>query len=363
MNSMRILAIVPATFDTSPGQRFRLEQWEPILLQHGITITWSPFEDESLHAVMGRSGNTFTKISGILKGFSRRFADVRRAKDFDAIYIFREAALLGPAFFERILASTGVPMVFDFDDAVWVRYVSPAHGYLSYLKMPQKTDRIIRQCARVMAGNQYLADYADQINSHITIVPTTIDTDKYRLLDGMKKQNEVPVIGWSGSFSTVQHLDTLRNALQQLAKDVRFKLRVIGTSAYELPGVEVEALPWRATSEVEDLSGFDIGIMPLPDEDWTRGKCGLKALQYMALGIPTVCSPVGVNSEIIQDGVNGILAASDDEWVSKLKQLLADAGLRTRLGEAGKQAVIKKYSAKAIAPKVAAMFQSLIRSD
>jgi glycosyltransferase involved in cell wall biosynthesis len=359
MIPMKILAIVPATFDTSPGQRFRLEQWEPILRQQGINITWSSFENEALHNVMGSSGNTLTKINGIMRGLLQRFSDVRRARDFDAIYIFREAALLGPAFFERILASTGVPLVFDFDDAVWVRYVSPAHGYLSYLKMPQKTGSIIARCAHVMAGNAYLADYALQFNTKITVIPTTIDTDKYRLPDHKKIDNGVPIIGWSGSFSTVQHLDTLRSALQQLAKDVQFKLHVIGAPTYELSGVDVVAIPWRAATEVEDLSVFEIGIMPLPDEDWTRGKCGLKALQYMALGIPTVCSPVGVNTEIIYDGINGMLAANGDEWITKLKQLLADPLLRHRLGNAAKQTVIEKYSANAIALKVATIFQSL----
>jgi len=359
MTTMKILAIVPAIFDTSPGQRFRLEQWEPILREQGIYITWSSFEDETLHEVMGRPGNMLAKVSGILRGFSHRFSDLHRANDFDAIYIFREAALLGPAIFERLLAYTGVPMVFDFDDAVWIRYVSPAHGHLSYLKMPQKTGGIIAKCAHVMAGNTYLAEYARPFNDNISVIPTTIDTEKYRVPNGMKKLSDVPVIGWSGSFSTVQHLDILRLTLQQLAKDVRYKLRVIGTSKYDLPGVDVEAIPWRAATEVEDLSGLDVGIMPLPDEDWTRGKCGLKALQYMALGIPTICSPVGVNTEIIHDGVNGMLAANDNEWITKLKLLLADVSHRERLGASGKQTVIEKYSAKAVAPKVADLFKSL----
>jgi len=160
-----------------------------------------------------------------------------------------------------------------------------------------------------MAGNRYLADYALQYNKNVSIVPTTIDTDKYHAVP--RGENPAPVIGWSGSFSTVQHLDTLRGALQRLAQETKFKLRVIGTSHYELSGVDVEAMPWRAVSEVEDLSLFDVGVMPLPDEPWSRGKCGLKALQYMALGIPTMCSPVGVNSEIIQDGMNGCIAATE----------------------------------------------------
>ena len=221
-------------------------------------------------------------------------------------------------------------MIFDFDDAVFVAYVSPSNGYLSYLKFPAKTKTICRLATHVIAGNTYLADYARQTNDNVSIVPTTIDTDKYEVLP--RKENEVPVIGWSGSFSTVQHLDSLASALRRLAQKENFRLLVIGTPVYKIDGVDVEALPWRSATEVSDLRQIDIGIMPLPDEPWSRGKCGLKALQYMALGIPTVCSPVGVNSEIIQDSFNGFLAGTEDEWVAKLTQLLNDSKLRARLG-------------------------------
>ena len=356
---MRLLAIVPSVYDTSPGQRFRLEQWEPHLQKLGVEITYAAFEDPELSATLHKPGNVGRKMRLIARAFGRRAGVVRSLRSYDAVYLFREAALLGPPIFERLVSRSGVPTIFDFDDAVFVPYVSPSNGYLSYLKFPAKTKTICRLARHVIAGNPYLADYARQTNQNVSIVPTTIDTDKYKMLP-RRNDNRVPVIGWSGSFSTVQHLDSLKGALKRLALKENFRLVVIGTPVYKIDGVDVEALPWRAATEVSDLQQIDIGIMPLPDDSWSRGKCGLKALQYMALGIPTVCSPVGVNSEIIQDGVNGFLAATEDEWVEKLKRLIHDKELRQQLGAAGRATVEAKYSAAVQAPRVYEILRSVV---
>jgi glycosyltransferase involved in cell wall biosynthesis len=346
-------------YDTSPGQRFRIEQWEPILAENGIEITYAPFETPELRDILYESGHLFDKVIAVTKGLNRRNRELRSVKEFDLVYVFREAALLGPAWFERKIASSGVPMVFDFDDAVFVSYRSPSNGYLSYLKFPGKTATICRLSAHVMVGNQYLADYALKENRNVTIIPTTIDTEKYTPLERFSEP-ETLTIGWSGSFSTVQHLDTIREVLQELAKTEKFKLRVIGTPEYDLPGVETEAIQWRSDSEIEDLQQIDIGLMPLPDEDWSRGKCGLKALQYMALGIPTICSPVGVNSTIIQDGENGYLADAKDEWIQKLKLMLHSPEIRQKIGMAGRKTVEDGYSAISQAPRVLQVFRTAI---
>lgn len=356
---MRLLAIVPSVYDTSPGQRFRLEQWEPHLRRLGVEITYEAFEDPELSATLHKPGNVPRKMRLIASAVSRRASLLRKLRDYDAVYVFREAALFGPPVFERLGHRSGVPMIFDFDDAVFVPYVSPSNGYLSYLKFPTKTKTICRLATHVIAGNPYLADYARQTNKNVSIVPTTIDTDKYSIMP-RQTNNRVPVIGWSGSFSTVQHLDALAPALRRLAQKENFRLVVIGTPVYKIDGVDVEAMPWRSATEVSDLRQIDIGIMPLPDEAWSRGKCGLKALQYMALGIPTVCSPVGVNSEIIHDSVNGFLAGTEDEWVAKLTQLLKDSELRARLGAAGRETVETKYSAAVQAPRVYEILRSVV---
>ena len=211
-----------------------------------------------------------------------------------------------------------------------------------------------------MVGNPYLAEYARQVNDRVTVIPTTIDTEKYQP-SARKESAGPPVIGWTGSYSTVQHLDTLRGALQKLAERESFRLRVIGTPTYELPPVHVEAMSWRADTELEDLSAIDIGVMPLPDDKWSKGKCGLKALQFMAMGIPTICSPVGVNTDIIQDDQNGFIASTEDEWVDKLSRLLRSHELRQRLGQAGRSTVEQKYSAITQTPRVYEIFKSVLR--
>jgi glycosyltransferase involved in cell wall biosynthesis len=355
---MRLLAIVPSICDTNPSQRFRMEQWAPLLRERGVEVTFKPFESRGLNAVLYKPGRTAEKLRLVTRALARRFGDVREARRYDAVYILREAALLGPPLFERFVARSGVPFIFDFDDAVFVPYVSPSNGYLSYLKFPGKTRSICRLAAHVMAGNAYLADYARAVNPNVTVVPTTIDTDKYTVEP--RGENDPPVIGWSGSYSTAQHLDTLRSALQKLAQRERFRLRVIGAPGFKIDGVDVEAMPWRAETEVEDLRVIDVGIMPLPDDKWSRGKCGLKALQYMALGVPTVCSPVGVNSEIIRDGENGMLASTDEEWVERLSRLLRSRELRAGLGRAGRATVEEQYSARVQAPRVFRIIESVV---
>ncbi len=356
---MHILALMPALYDTSPSQRYRLEQWEPLLRERGVEITYAPFEDEELHTLLYQPGLLGKKVQLVTRGLNRRLSLLRRVKDYDLVYILREAALFGPAIFERLIHQRGVPIVFDFDDAIFVSYRSPSNGYLSYLKFASKTKTICRIASHVMVGNPYLAEYARQVNDRVTVIPSTIDTEKYRVPLSAEKSGPL-VIGWTGSHSTVQHLDTLRGALKKLAERESFRLRVIGTATYECAPVDVEVIQWRAVSEVEDLTPIDIGVMPLPDDRWSKGKCGMKALQFMAMGIPTICSPVGVNADIIQDGLNGFLAGTEDEWVEKLSRLLRSAELRQRLGRAGRATIEQRYSAITQSPRVYEIFKSVV---
>jgi glycosyltransferase involved in cell wall biosynthesis len=356
---MRVLALMPGLYDTSPGQRYRLEQWGPLLRERGVDITYAPFEDHELHSIVYKPGQMSKKLQLVMRNLARRLSTVSEARNYDLVYILREAALLGPPIFERLIHRQRIPFVFDFDDAIFVSYRSPSNGYLSYLKFASKTKTICRLASHVMVGNPYLAEYARQVNENVTVIPTTIDTQKYQVRPPKTDDGPV-VIGWTGSFSTVQHLDTLRGALKKLAETEQFRLRVIGTPAYELSPLNVEAMPWRAATELEDLCAIDIGVMPLPDDNWSKGKCGLKALQFMALGIPTICSPVGVNTDIIQDNENGFLAATEAEWVDKLSRLLRSAELRRRLGDAGRTTVEQKYSAATQAPRVYEIFKSVL---
>ena len=360
---MKVLALVPGENRVNPGQRFRVEQWEPVLRERGIEITYSPFVTAALGSILYLRGRHVAKAAHLAAAYFRQFQSLFRARRFDLVYVFREATLIGPAVVEPLMVRQGLPVVFDFDDAIFVRYVSPANGYLSYLKSFGKAARLCREAREVMVGNDYLREYALRFNRSVTVIPTSIDVDRYRPERRRPAPDGVPLIGWTGSHSTLQHLQAAAPILSRLARRHRFRLVVIsspGDAVPEMPGVEVEFRPWRAESEVEDLADLEIGIMPLPDDNWTRGKCGLKALQYMALGIPTVASAVGVNTEIVEHGVNGFLAASEEAWIQSLGRLLEDRGLRQKLGAAARQTVLEKYAGGPTARRVAEVFERAV---
>ncbi len=362
---MKILAIVPYLYNISPGQRYRIEQWEPILRQHGVEITFVPFENHDLNRRIYQPGQYGRKARAVLQASGRRLKIPHIAREFDAIYLYREAALLGPAWLEKLIARQNIPIVYDFDDAIYLPAVSEANRALGWLKSPAKVAQICRLSTHVMVGNKYLESWAQQWNASISVVPSTIDTTAYDYarFGPSARENKVgaPVIGWSGSTTTIAYLETIGPALAKLAQEEDYLFRFIGPCNWQWPGVKVENVRWKASSEAEDLSALDIGLMPLPDAPFTRGKCAMKALQYMALGIPAVCSPVGVNSDIIRDGENGFLASSEDEWVQVLARLLRDAKLRQSIGEAGHETVLQEFTAETQAPRVLEIFRNVVK--
>jgi glycosyltransferase involved in cell wall biosynthesis len=283
----------------------------------------------------------------LLKSIAKRLNDVAHAGQYDFIFIQREAFLLGTTFFEKLFSRSKAKLIFDLDDAIWLHQISSSspNKKLNFLKNPGKTAQIIAVADIVVAGNQYLANYALQYNNSVTIIPTTIETDLYVPLK-TNLTGGLVTIGWSGSKTTIDHF---REALPALVlvklkyKD-RIRISVIGDGNYRNEELEIQGKEWRLHSEIHDLNEFDIGIMPLPDDEWSKGKCGLKGLQYMALEIPTVMSPVGVNNAIIDHGVNGFLCQTEEDWVQCLEKLVTDAILRKKIGIEGRKKVISNYS-------------------
>jgi glycosyltransferase involved in cell wall biosynthesis len=344
---MRILFLVPYPTDEAPSQRFRFEQYFPLLKKNNIDFSVSSFWNKSAWAILYQPGKFFEKLFWLCIGFIKRCIDMIRAIGFDLIFIHRECAPLGPPVFEFVLAKIlRKKIIYDFDDAIWMANTSQENRLAAWAKFHGKVKPICRWSRVVSCGNAWLADYAKRFNVNTIINPTTIDTEYLHnpTLFNSKKEAGKIVIGWTGTHSTIGYLNTLLQVLQSIEKKYPIIIRIISNKDPQLPFQSAEFVPWNKETEIADLMTFDIGIMPLTDDEWAKGKCGFKALQYMALGIPCIASPVGVNSEIIKHGFNGLLCRTDLEWEADLEQLIGDQALRKRLGNEARKTVEKNYS-------------------
>lgn len=344
----------------SPSQRYRFEQYLPWLQQHGFAFDWSFLLNEKDDRVFYAPGHLPHKALILMKSLMIRLRDLFRYKNYDIIFIQREAYFLGTSFFEIRAFRSGAKVIFDFDDSIWLADTSPANLKWEWLKKP---DKFYRNCAAahlVLAGNRYLQAEARKHNPQAYLIPTTVDTGRH-VPQHERRHQEVLCIGWSGSLSTLKHFELLMPVLKELKARYgdRIRYKLIGDKRYQNSELEVEAVDWSAEAEVQELNSIDIGLMPLPEDKWARGKCGLKALTYMACEIPVVLSPVGVNSEIVRDGENGFLAANDREWINKLSLLIDQEDLRKSMGQKARQRVIEAYSVQRYQEEYLKIFEGL----
>lgn len=360
----RILFVAAHRPDRSPSQRFRFEQYLGFLKENGYDYDFSFLINERDDNAFYLPGNFTDKARIFLRSWFHRLGDILRARDYDIIFVQREAFMTGSAFFEKIFSKSGAKLVFDFDDAIWHYDVSPANRHLGWLKSPAKTARIIKMSHHIIAGNNYLADYARQYNANVTVIPTTIDTERHKPLLLRDLNPDRICIGWTGSHTTVRHFRLAEPVLAKMKSKYGDKVwfKLIGDAAYKNDALDLKGTAWSLSREVEDLRDLTIGIMPLPDDEWSKGKCGFKGLQYMAMSVPPVMSPVGVNTEIVNDGVNGFLASTEEEWVDRLSLLAESPELRVKMGEAARQTVISRYSVESQKPVYLRLFNDLISS-
>ncbi len=358
---MRVLALAPVP-RKGASTRFRVAQYIPYLESQGISLTIAPFFTEEFFDLAYRRGHHGRKALLFLQRTIARVVTLFHRHQYDVMFISREAFPIGPAVFEAALAASGVPLVYDFDDAVFLENVpentSDANRYLAALKYPGKIASIIRRSDQVIAGNEYLAAYARRFNPSVHVIPTSVDVDAFVPRSDAPPADAPPVVGWIGTPTTATYVRELGPILQTLAGEGRFVFRVAGAAgSVNVPGVPTENLPWSLDREVELFNTCDIGVYPLKDDEWSKGKCGFKAIQFMACGVPVVAAAVGVNREIIEDGVNGFLASTPSEWEQKLRRLLADPELRRRLGAAGRRTITERYSMQVNAARVAGVIR------
>ncbi len=339
------------------SSRLRFYQYVSYLQNQGLEFSAAPLLSDAYIKKMyaGR-----LRWKEIFNGYWRRFCNLLYLKNFDAVWLEKEFLPWIPAWIELSLLPNRTKLIVDYDDAVFHQYDQHRYFIVRWL-LGNKIDAVMHRANLVVAGNSYLAERARQAGANwIEILPTVVDTSNYSVAP--KEQNREVTIGWIGSPATAHFLRLIALVLNELAQNKNVRFVAVGANADQLVDLPVSAEPWTEDREVDLIQQFDIGIMPLPDEPFERGKCGYKLIQSMACGKPVVASPVGANSEIVRDGVNGFLATSQTDWVAALTKLINDPSLRLKMGNAGREQIESQYSLHTAGPRLYGLFQSLLES-
>lgn len=359
--ALRVL-VLPRYGPMGASSRVRMYQYLPLLEARGLQCTTAPLFDDAMLANRYRSGR-YARLA-LIGSYAARCSRLLRRGRFDLAWIEKEALPWWPASIELGLLR-GLPCVLDFDDAIFHNYdLHPVGGVRTLFA--RRIDVLMARASLVVAGNGYLAARAVAAGApRVEVVPTVVDLGRYpapRLVPSTRSapRDEVPSIVWIGSPSTAAYLQSMREPLALLARRRRFRLRIIGATV-DLPGVEVVHHEWSEAGEVAAIGLGDIGVMPLPDTPWERGKCGYKLIQYMACGLPVVASAVGANLDIVDHGGNGYLATSAEDWMRYLERLLDDPAERSRLGDAGRRRVQERFSLQAQGDRLASLLRGAAR--
>jgi glycosyltransferase involved in cell wall biosynthesis len=325
------------------SNRIRLGQYVNGLAASGISLEiQSLLNNEYLERSFSKQ---YPSVGSVAAQFLSRIRVLLASKKYDGVIVHCELLPFFPAWLERILLPT--PYMYDFDDAFFLKYRSGRYKILSPF-LGEKTDSIVRRASIVTAGSRVLYDYASSLNGASYWLPSVVDTSIYRPLDS-NTRSSVFTVGWIGSPSTSSYLSQLVTPLIRLSKLRAIRFVVVGGDAPNIPGVEVVQFPWSQEDEIKLLHSFDVGVMPLTDDPWSRGKCAFKLIQYMACGISVVASPVGANTDVVLPEC-GFLAKDDNDWFSALHELCFKPDLRTKMGLAGRDRVLSDFSLRKTLP-------------
>ena len=347
-----ILIICPYPKDSAAGQRLKYEQYLKDWENLGYTIKISNFMDNYLWKILYKKGNFFKKIYGIFRGYIRRLRDIFSLGKYDIVYIFMWVTPFGTTFFERLFVLMSKKIIFDLEDNVLLKNTARnknSPNPLSFLlKNPNKQLFLVAKSNYVITSSPALEDICKKINiySNAIYITSSVNTEKFR--PKSFNENKKCVIGWTGTFSSKEYIQSIEDILQELAKKVDFQLHIIGNFDYKLDNVDLKVSQWNLKEEVKQMQTFDIGIYPLPNNDWVDGKSGLKAIQYLSFGIPTVATNVGNTPNVINHGEEGLLVKTKKEWVSALKKLITDKELRRQMGKKARIKAEEKYSQKIV---------------
>ena len=356
---MRVLALTTYPVEAA-ATRFRLQQMVDPLRGRGVELDVRPLLTSAAFRDLYDRASTRRTAWRLGRAHLRRLRDTVDARKADVVLLQREAALLGPPVVEILIGAFGRrPMVLDLDDPTWIAYDSPTFGRAGrLLKWPAKTDWLIDRAAVVTCGSRAIVDHVTGRGAKAHLVPTVVDTDVFRPRD-VSSTSDLPLVGWIGSHSTLPYLTNVAPSLGRAAAQSRFRLLVVGggDAPVTVDGVEVEQRPWSMQREVADFRSLDIGLYPLDDDEWARGKSGFKAIQYLACGIPFVVTPVGATCDIGVAGTTHLVATGVEEWTDAVHRLVIDAPLRAAMGAAARAHALDHYTVSKVAGELAAALQ------
>ncbi len=343
----KILIICPNPEGFAPGQRLKYEQYFEHWRNNNMEVVVKPFISVSFQKIIYKKGFLVQKILFTLLGYYNRIALLFTLRRYDLSYIFLNVTPFGSTLFEWLYCTLSKRIIYDIDDLVFLKPKSEVNRITFLLKSRLKPVFLMKRAHHVITCTPFLDQYVRHYNQNTTDISSTINTDVY-LPENTYEQKTTLTLGWSGSHSTSKYLNLLKPILIELKKTHHFKLLVIGDANFEMDGVNLESRAWKEVEEVEQLQRIDIGLYPLPlDDEWVMGKSGLKALQYMSLGIPTIATAVGANFRVIEDNKDGLLVTTNEQWLEKLKLLIDNAALRKEIGQNARIKVVDHYSVKA----------------
>jgi glycosyltransferase involved in cell wall biosynthesis len=356
----KILFLLPYPLKRAPSQHLKFEQYFPHIRDNGHEITVDSFISEAFWKILYKEGNFSKKISFTLIAYLNRFFILFKLRKYDVIYCHLWITPYGFPFFEFLTRKISKKIIFDIDDLIFLGHSSSANKRFKILKGNLKPIYLMKKSDHVITCTPHLDNFVRQFNLNSTDISSTINTDLYKPINNYSN-NKTLVIGWSGSHSTSKYIHIIKDVLIKLSKKYQIKIHVIGDTKFKLEELDnIVVIPWSEESEVSELQKFDIGIYPLPNEEWVLGKSGLKALQYMALGIPTVATAIGANFRVIEDGISGKLVNTHAEWEVALTQYIIDAELRKSHGIEARKRVEELYSVKANKEKYLKVLKDLV---
>jgi glycosyltransferase involved in cell wall biosynthesis len=355
----KILFLLPYPQNYAPSQRLKFEQYLDIFEKNGFDYEIEPFIDEKFWKILYKKGNLHLKVYFTIISYFKRYLLLFRLNQYDIVYCHLWITPHGFPLYEFLTLKFAKKIIFDIDDLIFLGHSSNANKIFQFTKGRKKPIFLMKKADHVITCTPYLDSFVRKYNINTTDISSTVNTNNYLPVNNYSNDHDL-IIGWSGSHSTSKYIYLLEDVLKSISNKYKIKIHVLGDESFQIDGLSnLRSMAWSEETEIQEMQRFDIGIYPLPDEEWVLGKSGLKAIQYMALGIPTVATAIGANYRVIDDGVSGSLVKTNQEWERAIIAYIEDPELRRRHGLAARKKIEEYYSIDANAAKYLGILNSV----